>query len=149
MVAVHGIHKDIPAVVARWATVVLIAFMLWIALWPFSFGMSAKFVAYLKEWLFLAMAVYIIIEFDETARRRSNDMAGIFKDNGLAFAALILGILTFAALWMLPKYKLTPDQFHIMLQCTIWVGVDFVYGLVFALRIAFAGKEREEDRPSS
>ncbi len=150
MVAIHRIHKDIPTEVARWATVLFIVFMLVIAFSPYlSFSIAGgRFTAYIKEWLFLVMAAFIVIQFDETARRRSNDMAGFFKDNTLAFAALLVGILVFAALWMLPRYTLTPDQFHIMLQCTVWASVDFVFGLVFALRIAFAGKEREEDRPS-
>jgi hypothetical protein len=133
---------------ARWATLWLMIFMLGIAIAPivpFTVDKTGYATAYTKEWLFVVIFIYLTIQFDETARRSSTNMVGFIKDNGLALACIFVGFGAFLAWSFHPTYKLTYDQFHIMLQCMIAAGFDFYYGVIISQRIAFAGKEREEE----
>ena len=132
---------------ARWASFWLVLFMLGIAAspyFPFTIDQSGYITAYIKQWLFIILYIYLAIEFNETATRSSTDIWAFIKDNGLALIAIFVGFGSLLLLMLLPGYRLTPDQLHIMLQCLAAVAFDFFYGVVISQRIAFAGKERDE-----
>lgn len=140
-------RPQLLADLAKVLSVLLTLFMLSITIspfLPFSIDSDGRLAAHVKDWLFLIFGPYIAIQLHETSQRISSDVGDFLMDNGLALLAFIVGVVTFILLWLRPGYTLTPDQFHIMLQCTMWSFIDFLYGVIITLRIAFAGKEREE-----
>jgi len=134
--------------VARWATLLLIIFMVAVAASPFmnvTIDPSGKIAAFVNEWIYVVLMAYLVIQFDETSRRSATNMKAFIIDNGLALVAILVGFAVLL-LWLFrPGYELTKSLSHIIAQCTITSAFDFYYGIVFSQRIAFAGKEREEE----
>jgi hypothetical protein len=134
-------------VVARWATLVLILFMLSIIMPP-VWGTSiypAWLMVYIKEEWFAVLALYLIVEFDETQRRLSTDLGGFVSDNGLALLALFVGLAAFVLMGFRQGYQLTYEEYRVIRDSTIVVGFDFYYGIVITQRIASSAKERAEE----
>jgi len=137
-------------VVARWATLTLIIFMLTI-ITPPLWGRSlypAWLMVYIKEEWFVVLALYLIVEFDETQRRLSTDLGGFVSDNGLALLALFVGLTAFVLMGFRQGYQLTYEEYRIIRDSTIIAGFDFYYGIVITQRIAASAKERAEEPAS-
>lgn len=144
------ISRETSARVAWWATVLLIICTILLGLVPLfspSDTPSGPLMAYIAKWAFIGMAAYVAIELHETAGRDSNDIWAFVKDSGLAIGELGIGCFIVAALWFKTGYAMTDDQFYLFLQFMIWNGIDLVYGIVLALRIAVSPRERQENPP--
>jgi hypothetical protein len=103
-------------------------------------------VAFVNQWLWLAMCFYINIQLLETCRRNSNDLRGFFFDSGYAIIAIMVPIGFFVWDKASNTFRLPAEELQIMIQCMAWGLTDLIWGLLISMRIAFAGKEREEFR---
>ena len=124
---------------AVWASILMILFITAVP-YLHLIDRSGAGMASIRDWFYVAVYFYLTIETFETANRQSNDMASFIADNVLALAGFIWGIVEFV-LW---RTTWTYDQWQLMFQSTLALGFDFAFGIILALRIAFAGKEREE-----
>jgi hypothetical protein len=82
----------------------------------------------------------------ETCRRNSNDLRGFFFDSGYAIIAIMVPIGFFVWDKASNTFRLPAEELQIMIQCMAWGLTDLIWGLLISMRIAFAGKEREEFR---
>jgi len=102
--------------------------------------------AFLMHWIWLILLVYLNFQLLETTLRSSTNQLGFFEDNGLALlaviAAIILFSLYFADVNLLKRWR--REEVEVLSACFLYGLTDFVWGIMIAQRIAFAGKEREE-----
>jgi hypothetical protein len=98
---------------------------------------------WLKNWFWVVLLIYLAIQLWGTLIRDSTQLAKFLIDNGLAIGGIVVAaiIMTSTGFWYFP-----PEEKMLMIQFLCFSLVDLVFGLLFGLRIAFAGKEREEHR---
>lgn len=132
--------------ISFWSTVTLIVLEFATALFLRDIVGDAAMV-WLAEWIWLVLAVYLAIEFLDVADRDSTDWWGFAADNAAAFVGVVLTIVLLLLHYVEQRgFVLLNQEWHIMLKCLVFGAIDLGVGLILALRIAFAGKEREEIR---
>ncbi|MES2202870.1 MAG: hypothetical protein V4474_00900 [Patescibacteria group bacterium] len=125
---------------ARWATLLLIVFMLGVQYAPESILLLIR----IKEWLPDVLLLYMTIEIYETSQQSWTKITEFFWDNGLSFAGMIVGIVIFVLLFARPGYTLSYEHILIERWCTLACAFDFFLGLAIVFRITSAAREREE-----
>ena len=102
-----------------------------------------------RSWLWLALLSYLSVQQYETATRDAANSGKFMIDNGLSLLAFIFAIVIFVLSAVSPPWRMTADEKMLMLQCLAFSSVEFVFGVLFAMRIASAGKERVETERAS
>jgi hypothetical protein len=125
---------------ARWATALLIVFMLGVQYSPTSILLAIS----IKEWLPDILLLYMTLEIYETSQQSWTKLAEFFWDNGLSLLGMFVGVGTFILLFARPTYVLSYEQILIMRWCTLACAFDFFLGLAIGFRITSAAREREE-----
>ena len=129
---------DLVFDIAWVATLILIGFMASLLFLRNVIGDAAM--QWLYQWLWLFLLVNLHLQLWGTFQRDSEDFGKFLWDNFLALVGIVLGLglMIFSKwFWSYPK-----EEWWMMFQSVAFGLFDFMWGILFALRIGVAGKER-------
>lgn len=140
----HGVDWDYFATVCvAWATILKIALMFATMYMRHVLDDGGMQVVDHTLWLFFV--VYMNIQLWAIFQRETTKTGQFFVDNALALVGLGVGGIILFLMLFVPWFKdYGHEEFSIVLQCTLWGGTDFLWGILLSQRIAFSGKERQE-----
>jgi hypothetical protein len=104
-------------------------------------------VAFVNQWLWLAMCFYINIQLLETCRRNSNDLRGFFFDSGYAIIAIMVPIGFFVWDKASNTFRLPAEELQIMIQCMAWMPSQSLSSSVISVVCAAASMYVRAVRP--